>query len=219
MTRAEIRNLVLYWLDDLNAGYFTEPQVNVWINNAQKECQKRLIKAGQNYYVECVQTTLVVNQRSYALPEDIKKINRLEIIVSGVTPNESVTPIIPITLMQQDMLPTGNGTPSCYFLSKNKLTLLPAPDTALVMRLDYSYLVADMTADSDIPDVPESYHEYIALLAAQDGFLKDGRANELLLKKIAEYEKDFDIDAQERNQDLPRGIISTGNDSGAEYYW
>lgn len=218
MTRGDIRALVLSWLDDLNAGYFTPDQVNIWINNAQKECQKRLIKAGQNYYTRCVQTTLIVSQRNYAYPSDFKKINRLEIVTSGTNPNETALPIIPITVMQQDMVQTGTSTPSVYIISKNTFSILPAPDSPLTMRMIYTYEVADMTSDIDIPDVPPAYHELIALLAAQDGFLKDGRASELLIKKIKEYEDDFDADAQERNQDLPRSIVSTGDDN-ISFYW
>ena len=64
-----------------------------------------------------------------------------------------------------------------------------------------------------VPDCPSDYHELIALLAAQDGFIKDGRPNELIVKKIAEYERDMDIDAQERRQDMSREIRESG-DSG-----
>lgn len=210
MNFLQLQNLVAYWLDDLQFGYFTQTQVQVWLNNAQREVQKRLIKAGQNYYLKCVQTTMNVNQSDYVLPIDFLKIQRLEVVVSGVIPNESVYPLSPITTMQRDLIQTGSGQPVGYSFTRNRIILQPAPQISQVLRLFYSYLVADMTLSTDLPDVPAQYVELIALLAAQDGFLKDGRGSELLVKKIGEYEKDMDSNATERNQDFPRGIVETG---------
>lgn len=219
MTRAELRTLVLSWLDDPQGGYFTESQVNVFLNNAQKEVQKRLKKAGQNYYTKCIQTTLVVSQNDYVLPSGFTDLHRLEVVISGLAPNESKQSLMPITINQQDMIGTGTGTPQFYFVKKNRLVLLPAPDSALTLRMIYDPLVTDMSLDTDVPDVPEEYHELIALLAAEDGFIKDGRASELLIKKIATYQRDLDSDANERQQDHTRMVVETGSDSDAGMYW
>lgn len=219
MTLADLQTLTLSWLDDLQAGYFTLPQVNVFLNNAQKEVQKRLIKAGQNYYVIRCQTNLVISQQDYVLPDDFRKLHRLELVISGTNPNETIQPLQPITINEQDLVLAQPATPNAYFIKRNRLSLYPIPDAALIMRMYYSYLVTDMTLVTDIPDVPPAYQELIALLAAQDGFLKDGRSNELLQSKIAAYERDFDADAQERNQDRPRRIVETGNDDYGGYLW
>lgn len=219
MNFRELKDLTSFWLDDLQFGYFTDAQVSLWLNNAQNEVQKRLIKASQQYYTVCVQTTLVVNQFDYVLPLDFKKVMRLEVIVSGTSPNESVIPVIPITLNQKDLVITGNGTPQFYTIKRNRLVVRPAPDTALQMRLYYAYQVASMVLDTDLPDVPDAYHELIALYACQDGFIKDGRSNALLGVKIMAYEKDMDSDAQERNQDQSRSIVVTGDDTSSGYYF
>lgn len=219
MNRGELRNLTLYWLDDLNAGYFTPTQVNTWLDNAQNEVQKRLIKAGQNYYIDCLQTTTVYNQTDYVLPENFKKLHRVEIVQSGTPPNEVKYPLKQITLNQQDFGAFSNGAPQMYYLKKNRITILPAPDRPYIMRLYETYLVSPMTSDLSIPDVPPAYHELLALLAAQDGFLKDGRASEVLMKKLKEYEDDFDSDANERLQDQPREVVDTGFGNDGEFYW
>lgn len=219
MNFRQLKDLTASWLDDLNFGYFTETQVSVWTNNAQKEVQKRLLKAGKNYYTKCVQTTLVVNQSDYVIPDDFKKLHRLEVIVSGTPPNESKSPLSAITANQQDYIASGSGTPQAYYFKKNRLVVLPFPNATLTMRLLYSYEVTDMSADSDVPDVPDGYHELIALLACEDGFLKDGRVNELLQKKLASFQKDMDDDAQERNQDMPRTIVETGASFDGGFDW
>lgn len=219
MTFSDLQNLVAYNLDDLNFGYFTTTQVKVWLNNAQREVQKRLVKAGQNYYTKCVQTSLVVGQNEYVLPSDFKKEHRLEVVISGSFPNESINPILPITRNQTDLISNGTGVPQFYYFRKNRVVIWPSPDSTYTMRLEYTYLVTDMVNDTDVPDVPDSYHELIALLAAQDGFIKDGRASELLVKKIADYQRDFDTDAQERNQDMSRSIRETGSDNASGFYF
>lgn len=220
MTFLDLQNLVAYNLDDLQFGYFTPTQVKVWLNNAQKRVQKMLIDAGQNYYLTCAQTTMLANQSDYSCPLDFKKLHRMEVILSGSPPNEAIARVLPITLNQQDLVTRGAGTPAVYVIKRNKFTLFPAPDTALVLRIQYTYEVGDMSLDTDLPDAPASYHELVALLACEDGFLKDGRVNDLLLKKIAKFESELKTDSQERQQDLPRNIVMTGNGyGGGGYNW
>jgi len=206
MTFADLSGLTSFWLDDLNFGYYTQTQVNIWLNNAQVEVQKLLIGSGQNRYNLWVGTTLVVGQSDYVLPADFRKLQNLEIVLSGTPPNESVFPVVPITTNQKYLIDMGQSTPAAYRFRKNRLVIQPAPDTALLMRMEYTYLVANMVNPTDVPDVPAEYHEMIALLACADGFIKDGRQNQLLLTKIEAYKEDLKQDAQERNQDLPRGL-------------
>src|SRR5574343_497738 len=120
-----------------------------------------------------VTTTLVVAQQDYALPSDFIVEHRLEIVLSGSGSTENRRPLEPITTNQQDLISIASGTPSHYYIKKDRVTLSPTPDTALTMRLYYSPRVADMTADADSPDVPEQFMEYVAILAAYDGFIKD----------------------------------------------
>jgi hypothetical protein len=81
-----------------------------------------------------------------------------------------------------------------------------------------SYEVSDMVLDTDIPDVPDQYHELLALLAAEDGFLKDGRSSEILQHKLAVYKADMDADATERNQDQPRSVVETDSYIGGSIW-
>lgn len=212
MNFLELRTQVLSWLDDVNAGYFTSSQVNRWLNNAQYETQKQLLQAGENYYLECVQTTLVVNQQDYVLPDDFMKLHRLELILSGSPPNQDVTPLAPITLNQQDLVAANTGQPQYYVIKRNRLMLFPTPDTAASIKLFYSPRVAELSADTDVPDVPQHYHEYIAVLATIDGLLKDGRPMEAMMVKKNDYLSMLKADSEERNQDAPRSIVMTGSD-------
>lgn len=218
MNFGQLQTLVSVWLDDVNFGYFSQAQVKVWLNNAQIEAQKLLLEAGQNYYVQRWQTSLVVNQSDYILPSDFMKLHRLELVVSGTVPNETVQVINPVTLNQQDLISnTQDAYPAYYYIKRNRLVLLPYPQQVLTMRMYYSPEVADMVNDSDVPDVPAQYHEYLAVLAALDGFLKDQRDPSQFLEKRRYYEKMMKDDATERNVDMPRAIVETGQNSGYVY--
>lgn len=221
MNLGQLRTLALQWLDDLNGTYFTPSIVNTWINNGQTEVQKRLIKAGQNYFLKCVQTTLVVNQKDYILPDDFMKVHRLELVTSGTGTSEVAYPLMPVIINQVDVTPTNVGAPSAYYFKANRIVITPIPDTAYILRLYYSNQILDMVNDTDSPDlrIPQRYQELIALYAAQDGFIKDGRGSELLVKKIAEYERHMDTDTQERNVDYPRMVNDMDPAGYGEIFW
>lgn len=214
MNFGQLKTQVSTWLDDLNFGYFTESQVERWLNNAQYECQKLLIQAGQNYYVKCFQTTLVSSQNEYVLPQDFLVLHRLALVASGSGVNQSVYPLAFITLNQQDLVETGSGDPAYYYIKRNRLVLYPVPISAKTLQLFYSPLVNEMTLDTDTPDIPVQYHEYLAVLATVDGFLKDGRSDAEMLRKKEAIEKPLKELAELRRADSPRAIITTGEYSG-----
>lgn len=208
MTLSELQNLTAYLLDDLNFGYFTKPQLTVFLNNGQKMVQKMLLQTGNNYYVKCVQTTTDPDACSYTLPTDFLKLHRLE-VVEGTSPNESRFPISRMTLNQIDLLAGSQGQPTNYYFKKNTIVLAPIPTTPKTMRLFYSYLVSDMVNSTEVPDVPETYQELIAICAAEDGLNKDGRDPSALLAKKAAYIELMKQDAQERGEDRPREVVET----------
>lgn len=218
MTRLDIQALVLSWLDDSDAGYFTPPQVNTWINLAHRQLQMLLLQAGENYYMKPVETTLVVGQSDYILPADFMVEHRLEIVLSGTGYNESRQPLVMITTNQQDMISIGLGNPANYYIKKDRVTLSPTPQQALPLRIYYSPMVQDLSSDSDVPDVPEQYMEYVALLAAFNGFIKDDRAPQNLQAKMMQFEALLKQMAEDRTQDSSRQVVQTMDYDGGSYF-
>lgn len=218
MNQLQLRNLCYSWLDDLNGTYFLPAQVNVWLNNAQREVQKQLIQSGDNWYTIRASTSTVQNQDTYAVPMDFLKINKLEVLLSGQNPNQFRTMVVPVTLVQLDQVSMTAGTPGAYCLRKNCIVMRPIPDNIYTLYLDYTYRVADMTANSSIPDVPAQYHEYLAVLATLDGLTKDGRDPTPMLTKKDYYLSLMKQDSNDRNVDAPRTVVVTdGCDFGTLY--
>lgn len=209
MDRTALRNLARYWLDDLQGGYFTDTQMNVFLNNAARQVQKILIQSFEGRYEIPKQTTTVAQQAFYALPSDFLKVNRLIYVCSGSSEvNEEVSPLQFVTQNEADGFDK-LGTPYAYTIIGDKLKLFPAPDSAKTLRMYYTYRITDMSQDSDTPDVPEEYHEFIAILAAKDGLIKDGRDIKEMLEKEKTYLASIKQDAENRNVDGPRHIVRT----------
>lgn len=207
MTRLDIQNLIASWLDDEQKTYFTSTVVNRWINLAQRQVQQKLLQAGQNYYVVPVETTTVANQKDYVLPTDFMQMNRLELVLDGTGVDETIQKIEEITLNEKDFFANRTGPPGAYFIKKDRITLLPVPDQAYTLRLFYSPIVTDLTGDSQSPDIPEQFMEYLAILACYDGFIKDDRGPENLERKRVVYEELLKNMANDRTMDRAREVV------------
>lgn len=217
MNRGELRTLVLSWLDDPLGAYFTPPQVNVWLNNAQHEVQKQLIQAGQNFYVQRMKGLTIQNQDTYELPTDFKRDHKFELVLSGTGVNEVRQTMTPVTYIQLDQVSQNTGVPSAFCIKKNAVIIRPIPNNAYVMYLHQSYRVVDMTQDTDIPDVPSDYTEYLAVIATLDGLMKDQReASQFILGKKDVYMKMLEQDSQNRDVSAPRSVVVC-DDAGGGY--
>jgi hypothetical protein len=218
VTRLEVRTLILGWLDDVNGTYFTSSLVNTWINLAHREVQMKLLQAGENYYLKPSETLTVSGQADYVLPTDFMVEHRLELVESGTGVNENRIALGMITTNQVDKVSIASGMPGNYSIKKDRVTLYPTPDAQYTLRLYYSPMVADLGSDSDVPDIPEQYMEYLALVAAWNGFIKDDRAPANLQMKKEKFERLLDQMAASRIQDQPRAVVQV-DDYDTTGFW
>lgn len=219
MNLSELKAAVATQLDDPNFGYFTESIITRYLNNAQREVQKYLMAAGQNWYNRCQQTPTVENACAYYLPSDFLKMQRVELVMSGTSPNEDIKALDWITLNQQDMIPQGPGVPCAFNIQKDTIKLWPVADSAdYTLRITYSYRISDMVNNTDVPDVPEEFHEMIEILATRTGYLRDDRPVAELDAKIDEYKRAMKVDAADRTQTRARRIVTTKDYDGGYTY-
>lgn len=219
MTFLEMQDQVLQDLDDVDAGYFTRAIVKTYLNQAQKQVQKLVEQAFEGHFTLCAETTLVVNQREYELPTDFKRLNRLEVILSGTTfANQDVRVISKITANQQDQF-ARTGVPLGYYFKGTQMVLVPAPDTVKTLRMEYTKKLSDMVNDADISDVPTEYHELLPVLAQIKGLTRDARQVADAEKKRDELIQFIMRDAEQRNVDMPRTVVQTIFDDGDDEVW
>lgn len=203
--------------DDPQGAYFTQPQVIRYINQAAQECQKKLIAAGNNWYLKRTpdsgpgSTFTVLNQDTYAPPTDLLDINRLEIVQNpGV--NENRVALTSITLNQKDYFYGYTQWPVAFFFQKTDIVMVPTPQTAgLLIRYYYTYRIAEVTLVSETVDIPAEFHEYVCALAILKCFAKDGRDASLFKTIVDETEKRLERQAIMRAQDHCPMVISTGD--------
>lgn len=218
MNFGQLQSLVSYWVDDPNFTYFTPAQVQLFLNNAQQECNKQLTQLDDSWYKKCGQTNLIVNQECYALPYDFQKINHMELIVGGVYPNEQKFTLNHSTQGEADAVNYSPSQPITFFLEKNCIIYRPIPNQAYLVRMYYSYRVTDMVYPTDVPDVPVEYQEYLAVLATLDCFLKDQRDPTPFITKRTFYETLMKSSATDRMIDKPRSIVQTYDDGFGNLY-
>ncbi len=209
MTFLQLQTLTLDTVDDPNAGYFTLPILKQRLNLSLRELQKRLISANEEYYSTCVKTSTVVDQNTYALPTDFLQVIRLEYVTQGSGTTADTQKLQYMTPNQRDMMVDTSGDPIGYYFQKNTIVLCPTPNQVRELHLEYSYYVADMVNDSDLPDAPAQFHEYISILTVRDLLVKDGRSLGSIEVKLQDYEKLLKQIADQRRADGARMIVQT----------
>lgn len=212
MTRAELRSLLTQWIDDPAMGYFTEASLNVFLDNAHRECQKKLMQAFENRFVVCAETTTVADQADYVLPDNFVVMNSL-VLYLGAN-NTNPRELIPIPMSERFKYSSESGTPEVFYLRNRRIVLVQKPDSAKTLEMLYTYVVSDFANDAATPDanIGEEYHEYIALIAARDCFLKDDRVPDNLERKLKYYEELMVQTAESRTLNRSRRIVRRNAD-------
>jgi hypothetical protein len=148
--------------------------IDRWINDAQR----RICRSHNFAFMESeADTTLVVDQRNYALPTGsgsdlrFKSEISLEIISAGDVRYRLKR------IFKQDaenryenLDTTDSGRPRNYSLQKGQIYLFPLPDTALTMNLEYYGFLNDLSADTDTNDLIDDYPEAVEALATSFGY-------------------------------------------------
>ena len=217
MTVLEIKNYVGSLVDDLSFSYFTTSELTRYINQEIRETAKVLNQAGNNWYLKKDESgSTVANQQEYTPPSDCMAILRLEWVLNpGI--NETSVGLTSITLNQKDVFAV-YADPVAYFWRGPKIALVPIPQSVRTLRYWYLYRVPEISSDSDTPDIPTEYHEYLAMRVAKKCLIKDGRDASLLLEDLRKVEDDLKAEAQQRSQDRSRQVVCTDDGSFGTIY-
>lgn len=164
-TLVTVRNDVRARLNETTARFWTDAQLNVWINEGMRDLARR---------TETIQTfgttiTTVAGTAEYVVPADVLRVHRVEFVPTGATQ------IYPVQLTTYDELDqvwgiypnTVQGYPVYAalwgFPPTLKLRLYPVPSQAGTINLFYYRLPAAVSADGDTLEVLAGYEDLIAL--------------------------------------------------------
>lgn len=148
-------------------------QSDLWFNLGIKQWAKE--DWPDTIAIDSSQTTSV-STNEYTLPTDYSKMLSVRVGASASSDETDATEFSFVRYENKNIATTGN----LYYINpvSGKLGLIPDPITAgLPIFMKYQSIPADLTADSDEPPFPETYHEAILFFA---------------LKKYWETQDEFD---------------------------
>ena len=143
-----------------------DPGLKRWINEAYQFLIDDIQKAAPDYFAKSSTTTLYSGQQEYTMPSDLDKVIAVNVkYSSGVwtkalpMPNINMIPVINSSSTTQGFSEAQPG----YYLFDNELGLMPIPtaDSDSGLKVYYTYTPAEMTSDSESPQIPSRYHHIL----------------------------------------------------------
>lgn len=209
--RGQLRARVRAYLDENTEVYWTDVELNNWLNQAYYYYYQWVIQSFEGYFSKDILVTITAGQPKYPVPADFFKIRLLE----RVLPTQTV-PMRAFDRMETPNVTSGAnyGTfnvPTYRFEGQN-IVLEPTPDSTFVngMRLEYYPQPISLTAvgatDSTTLDAGylEVWEEPIVLRAVisakqkEEAVANTGTDLGPLWKQVLEYEQNIKEAAQQR---------------------
>jgi hypothetical protein len=188
VTLATVRTNLRARLDEANATYWTDAQLNNWINEGARDVNRQ---------VEVLQKkgTIAVTggTQAYAAPSDVgSRIYRIEWVPSGQSTSyaleymdyasaDSVWGTQQTVTQGYPLVWTLWGFPGSTNLT---ITLYPTPSQAGTLNVFYYRLPATAVADGDTVEVPEGWYDLVEMYAEWQALRKDGDQRWLEAKAI-----------------------------------
>ena len=153
-TLIELRNEVAAHGFDVGS-VFTLDDFTKYLNFAMRRVARKV-----DFYAEEASQAFVTvaGTASYSWPTDLGRLRYVQLV-------DDTTVLDVVRRRDLDNTPASTGKPSCYALAGAGIVLYPTPDAAYDLLLRYYALPALMSADSDVPAIPEDYHEALTFYA------------------------------------------------------
>lgn len=205
MNLSEIRGQVRGHLNEATAAFWTDTELNSWINSAVRKIHNRIKSVSRVHFTTRATFPTVSGQEYYKLPADCKDVRMLTRITSE---GEE----IPLNRAQQDTLfertdvssfqtsniVDGSDGPDNYWMIGASIRLVPKLGSVITMRLYYEARLVDLVAQTDAPAFDADYHDMAAKWAAVEALTKDGRNSSDILALYDRRDKDLIEDVLHR---------------------
>jgi len=186
MNLGEIQNLARAKADEQNTGDFIgETELVSYVNQGLRFIYAQITQKWEDFFVLRGTSgngglfSLVIGQDEYALPATLQKLTLVQMRIATNSSNDAW-----ITLNRVNPANDGDDTyyplrndllyRSGYYVAGNNLYIQPVPTEALQIRLHFIPRVTALAVNTDIPGIPEEYHEILAEYAAIHMLRKSG---------------------------------------------
>lgn len=222
----QLRGRVRQYLDEITPFYWTDIEINEWINQSYFYYYMWVLQSYDSYFAKDTLINIVASQPKYPMPSDLFKIRLLERVYATFTvplryfERMETANIIANTNFSNLYLPT-------YRFEGNNIVLEPTPDVSITngLRLEYIPEPIKMVLDTDTPDADYSkmWEEPIVLRAAisakqkEEAVANTGTDMASLSALLQNYEQTIKETAQERTT-ARKYTEPFGLDDGERYY-
>ncbi len=225
-TRAQLRTRVRQYLDETSEAYWTDTELNSWINQAYFYYYMWVVQTFDGYFTKDTLVSIVAGQAKYLVPSDFFKVRLVERVYDTFT----------VPLRVYDRMESANITsnsnfsnlylPTYRFEGQN-IVLEPTPDSNITdgIRLEYVPFATQMTLDTSIPDAGylEMWEEPIVIRAAISAKMKEeavantGTDLGSLGMLLTSWEQNIK-EAMEQRTEMRRYTESWGSEDSSNYY-
>lgn len=167
MNLLQIRTKARRKLDELTATFWSDDELNDYINETYRKVWQLLIDDSNRKALKTTNLSLVANTREVALPSDFVKARLLEHLVGTI--------YYPCKYYERYDTVTGDNTSPfsivgdqysyAYSFLGDNIILEPTPfdSETSTLRLTYFYVPTELSDDADEPDIPTLYHDLFVL--------------------------------------------------------
>jgi hypothetical protein len=174
MNVAEIQTYIKRQFGDESGVQVTDADIFRWINSAQKQ----IVLQNESLLEKTATTSTVVSQQSYDLPVDLLKLTGISYRSST---DGAYYRLKGYSLADFNEKVDGwdgtteTGDPFCYTINEENIILYPIPATAVTagLKIYYNRKPAVVTLTSDIPELPELYHDTIIKFCLKEAYETD----------------------------------------------
>lgn len=164
-TLSDVRTDIRARLNENTARFWTDAQLNTWINEACRDVARRT-ETLQDFH-----TSLLINAGlgKYDLPSDVIRLHRVEFIPLG---SDNTYVVEPSTYQEMDRMWGTNQTSMMsypyYFVLWGfppglTIQLYPIPSQAGSLNIYYYRQPKTLTNDTDVVEIPEGWQDLLSL--------------------------------------------------------
>lgn len=185
-------------------GLVTNSEVKVNLNRGYQKVVNRIASLGQDYYVRLAKADLVADQNLYGLPNDYRRMIRVELDYGG-DGNRYKASRTDTNAYGHPVDVSISETSPQYSIRGKNIDINPIPSTSVTdgMWMYYVETVNDLSSDDDEPNLPPEFSDLPIEYAVAKAKARQGLIEEAQLS-LGEFYRELD--------EMTNAIVNTNSD-------
>lgn len=190
-TRLQIRQAIRTNVDESVASFWSDANLNQFINNSKDRVALEVRKANQDYFevtrtsldgsvtvmgeaYNCADFQLLAGDTDYDLPHDFAEMREIRAITSGYEWLSLAYRRQSDPEFRDQRSLTGGATPRLYtILGERTLRVAPTPDVTLDLLITYVATVPDLNTDTEQLALPHPLYKAVQEYATAEALMMD----------------------------------------------